>query len=576
MAITETILIPDKAKLVTVAEMHAIERAADAEGHSYAEMMEIAGRAVALSIVERYGESEPSVLILVGPGNNGGDGLVCARHLHQAGINVRVYLWKRSIEAADDYEQHFAKLVDLGIDCIHVDNDADFSTLSFWLNETDILVDSLLGTGANRPIQGHLATLLQTVSTRPDRAGLNRTARPLVVAVDSPSGLNCDTGSIDPHALSADLTVTFACAKYGHFLFPGAAFVGELLIADIGTSPDLTADLQTFVLTEASVSQWLPDRNPYSHKGTFGKVLLAVGSVHYPGAAYLSCAAAGRAGAGLVTGAIPEPVWPIVATKLSEPTWLPLAVGTGDATGAISKAAVPQMGKALSDYNAFVLGCGLGQTEATQQFVAGLLTNASLPATVIDADGLNCLALEKNWQRLLPHRVVLTPHPAEMARLCNLSVQEVVADRWNLARRKAAEWNAVILLKGPYTVIADPSGLLAVLPVATPALATAGTGDILAGTIGGLLAQHVTPFGAACLGAWLHGKAGEQCATEIGPAGVIASDLLALLPHRMNFLRDSVVHEFSAIVIPMERSDEKSPLCEPEIPLPSGHRNDNS
>ncbi len=532
-----TISIPASAKLVTVSEMQAIERAADSGGHSYAEMMEIAGRGVARAIVERYGPTRPTVLVLVGPGNNGGDGLVCARHLRRAGINVRAYLWKRSTDADDDYEQHFAKLVDLGVDCTHADDDTDFSTLSSWLNETDILVDSLLGTGTNRPIQGQLAGLLQSVSTQ-----LEERDRPLIVAVDSPSGLNCDTGAIDPHTLNADLTVTFANAKHGHFLFPGAARIGELIICDIGTSPGLTADLQTFVLTEESVRQWLPERNRDSHKGTFGKVMLAVGSVNYPGAAYLSCAAAGRAGAGLVTGAIPEPVWTTVATKLAEPTWLPLSAGNG----AIDEAALSQVENTLRDYNALVLGCGLGQGEATQRFVAGLLGELSPPATVIDADGLNCLALQERWQDLLPSDVILTPHPAEMARLCNLSVQEVVADRWNLARRKAAEWNAVILLKGPYTVIAEPSGLLAVLPVATPALATAGTGDVLAGTIGGLLAQHVTPFGAACLGAWLHGKAGEQCAEEIGPAGVIASDLIMRLPHRMNHLRGSRIPDIDA------------------------------
>ena len=526
------ISIPDKTKLVTVAEMQTIERAADAGGHSYAELMEIAGGAVAATIMERFGESTPRVIVLAGPGNNGGDGLVCARHLHRSGINVRTYLWKRSTAAEDDYEQHFAKLIDLGVECAHADEDPEFSILASWLDESDVLVDSLLGTGANRPITGQLAALLQTVASR-----LQSTVRPHVVAVDSPSGLNCDTGAIDPHTLDADLTVTFAYAKHGHFIFPGAAHIGELVVADIGTSPDLAADVLTFALNEEIVCQWLPERNRYSHKGTFGKALLAVGSVNYPGAAYLSCAAAGRAGAGLVTGAIPEPIWAMVATKLAEPTWLPLATGDGDAAGTIGEAAMPLLADALPGYNAFVLGCGLGQKATTQRFVERLLAEGSLPATLIDADGLNCLALSHNWERLLPEQVILTPHPAEMARLCKLSVQEVVDNRWELARRKAAEWNAVILLKGPYTVIADPDGQLAVLPVATSALATAGTGDVLAGTIGGLLAQHVTPFGAACLGAWLHGKAGEQCAAEVGPAGVIASDLLARLPHRMNLLR---------------------------------------
>ncbi len=428
------ISIPDKTKLVTVAEMQAIERAADASGHSYAEMMEIAGGTVAATITERFAESTPRVLVLVGPGNNGGDGLVCARHLHQSGIEVRAYLWKRSTAAADDYEQHFARLVDLGVHCAHADDDPEFSTLASWLNQSDVIVDSLLGTGANRPITGQLAALLEQVTTR-----LDDDNRPFVVAVDSPSGLNCDTGTIDPHMLSADLTITFAYAKHGHFLFPGAAHIGELIVVDIGTSPDLAADVQTFVLTEELVRQWLPERNRYSHKGTFGKVLLAVGSVNYPGAAYLACAAAGRVGAGLVTGAVPEPVWATVATKLAEPTWLPLATGDGDAAGTIGAAALPLVADALTGYNAVVLGCGLGRKATTQRFVERLLMEVSLPATLIDADGLNCLALSPDWERLLPEQVILTPHPAEMARLCKLSVQEVVANRWALARRKAAD-----------------------------------------------------------------------------------------------------------------------------------------
>ncbi len=161
-----------------------------------------------------------------------------------------------------------------------------------------------------------------------------------------------------------------------------------------------------------------------------------------------------------------------------------------------------------------------------------------LPPLVVDADGLNNLAKLENWPALLPEQAILTPHPAEMARLCGLSVEEVTANRWDLAREKAQEWGAVVLLKGPYTVIAHPDGRLAVLPIATPALATAGTGDVLAGAITGLLAQGLPPFEAACLGAWIHGRAGELCEQMVGPAGALAGDLLDLLPEAMNELRE--------------------------------------
>jgi NAD(P)H-hydrate epimerase len=530
--------IPPRKKIVTVARIQEIERGTAAAGHSYAAMMEMAGKSVADAILDRLGASFARVVVLAGPGNNGGDGLVCARHLCQAGLDVRVYLWKRRTDPDHDYEHHFAKLVELGAPHARLEDDlaADGtpSTLLAWLDDPDfsvIIVDALLGTGANRPIGGELATLLDAVRTQllpsPSSADVLTPDRPTVVAVDSPSGLNCDTGALDPRTLPADVTVTFANAKRGHYLFPGAGAVGELLVMDIGALPELVADVGVFALDETLVADWLPARDANSHKGSFGKVMAAVGSVNFPGAAYLSCSAAGRVGAGLVTGAVPQPVWPVVAAKLAEPTWLPLPA-TADGRMDAGEAAA-QVAAALSGYDALILGCGLGQSDATRTFVDALLA-ADLPPTVIDADGLNNLARLDDWSARLPDRAILTPHPAEMARLCGLDVGAVVANRWELALEKAAAWDAVVLLKGPYTVIADPDGLLAVLPVATPALATAGTGDVLAGAIGGLLAQGVPPFEAACLGAWVHGQAGLACEAAIGRAGVVAGDLLSRLP----------------------------------------------
>lgn len=535
---------PPRNKIVTVAQMQEIERGTDAAGHSYAAMMEMAGKSVADAILDRLGTSFARVVVLAGPGNNGGDGLVCARYLCQAGIDVRVYLWKRRTDPDHDYEHHFAKLMEMGAPYARLEDDlaADGtpSTLLAWLDDPDfpvIIVDALLGTGANRPIGGELATLLDAVRAvlepAPSSADAFTSAPLTVVAVDSPSGLNCDTGALDPHALRADLTVTFANAKRGHYLFPGAGAVGELLVTDIGALPTLVADVGVFALDDELAAGWLPSRDANSHKGSFGKVMAAVGSVNFPGAAYLSCSAAGRVGAGLVTGAVPQPVWPVVASKLAEATWLPLPA---TAEGRIDAPAAPQVAAALQAYDALILGCGLGQSDATRSFVADLMAT-DLPPTIIDADGLNNLAHLDDWPARLPKQVVLTPHPAEMARLCGLGVRDVVANRWDLALEKAAAWGAVVLLKGPYTVIADPGGLLAVLPVATPALATAGTGDVLAGAIGGLLAQGVPPFEAACLGSWLHGRAGLICEAAIGRAGVVAGDLPPRLPVVIRTLR---------------------------------------
>ncbi len=605
--------IADHTRIVSVAEMQRLEQQTDAVGHSYAAMMEQAGAALAEAIQGSYaGSSTRSVLVLAGPGNNGGDGLVCARHLNDAGHRVRVYLWKRGglQEEEEDDEGHLGKLLARDVQVHSAEEDEDRVQLRAWLDDAEIVVDALLGTGANRPIEGTLADILQQVAGvsrsrlpsarsigREDDSGIGSAASsetngiranrlPVVVAVDVPSGLNADSGAIDPATVAADMTVTFGCAKVGQFKFPGAAALGELVVADIGIPSNLTADMRTFFLTPEQVSVFLPTRSRNSHKGVFGKGMAVVGSVNYPGAAFLSCAAMGRVGAGLVTGAIPQPVWVPVSSGLAEPTWILLSHDLG----VVNEAAAANVISKLGDYDALLVGCGLGQENVTRGFMERLLrrdhrqrTSAlpgafspsgspeveeeqpasdpnwpgdspfgsirrrdqlpaeapPLPPTVIDADGLNQLAQLEDWPSLLPADCVLTPHPAEMARLCGFaSAQEVVDNRWDLARERAAAWQAVILLKGPYTVIATPEGELAVLPVATAALATAGTGDILAGAITGLLAQGLSPFQAACLGAWLHGRAGALCEQKIGSAGAIASDLLPLLPEAMNELRD--------------------------------------
>lgn len=579
--------IPAHLKIVSVDEMRHLEQLSDEAGLSFAEMMENAGEAVANAIADEFPfAGETQVLLLVGPGNNGGDGLVCARYLSEAGYGVRVYLWNRRTDPEHDYEQHFARLISLSAESARNEEDPDLVLLEEWLYEADVLVDALLGTGANRPIEGELAALLDRVSlVRSERLAEEESFR--VVAVDTPSGLNGDSGAVDPHTIAADITVTFAFAKRGHFLFPGADLLGQLIVADIEIDPALAEDVHVFALEPHYVSHLLPVRSRHSHKGTFGKAMAIVGSVNYTGAAYLTLAAMARSGAGLVTGAVPQPVWGPTATALAEPTWILLP----HELGVISENAVNLIYQKLGGYDALLLGPGLGQEETTRNFLRHLLAGEgraarsvlpgsfrrmeegsegerergseaetmgatpfgvlrrtgktavseeipALPPLVIDADGLNILAKLDNWPDLLPEKVILTPHPAEMARLCGIeNVADVTANAWSLAREKAAAWQAVILLKGPYTVIAHPDGRLAVLPVATPALATAGTGDVLAGTITGFLAQGLDPFDAACAGAWVHGRAGELCEDEIGVAGVLASDLLPLLPAVMNELR---------------------------------------
>jgi ADP-dependent NAD(P)H-hydrate dehydratase / NAD(P)H-hydrate epimerase len=526
-------------KVFTVAEMVAAERAADAAGNSYAQMMETAGAAVARAIQERWEVAGKEVLVLVGPGNNGGDGLVAGRYLAEAGAGVAFYLY-RPRDAGED--ENYAAIESMGLFSVTAGHDRQYDVLRLRLRTADILVDALLGTGVDRPIGGELADLMRQVqaglrervegnrfdepalvsvaAVTPDR----RTGRPIVVAVDVPSGLNSDSGALDPLAVSADLTVTFAGPKRGHFIFPGASAVGELVVADIGIGEELepVAAVSLALATAEVARGLLPARPRDGHKGTFGWVLIAAGSAHYWGAPLLCGMGAYRAGAGLVALAVPRAVRPVAAGQLPEATYPPLP-----AEDDMDKATAAYLLATMNRYDALLLGPGLG--EEVHPFVAALLAEAErLPALVIDADGLNILATMENWPQQLPPNTILTPHPGEMARLMGIPMAELKGqDRVTLARQQAEKWGHIVLLKGAFTVVAAPDGRALLLPFATPALSTAGSGDVLAGVIVALLGQGLEPFDAAVLGGYLHGAAGQLAGESVGDAGLLAGDIAA-------------------------------------------------
>jgi NAD(P)H-hydrate epimerase len=557
-------------KLVTVEEMRDLEQRADAAGHSYATMMENAGRAVAEAIQERMQVRSKRVLVLVGPGNNGGDGLVAARYLSKAGAQIICYLWKPrpsddpNLEAAREHNVH----------CLQGEGEANGKMLSKALQNVDLIVDALLGTGVTGLIEGSLKELLdrvrQAVHERrsPVPTGLIRLVpprgggkehglpAPYIVAVDVPSGMHCDTGEVDPATLSADLTVTFAAAKRGQFLFPGSATVGELLAADIGINPELASSIHLEVATTQAVSLLLPARPAYAHKGTFGKAMIVAGSVNYTGAPYLCAAGAARVGTGLVTLAPPQPIHAILASKLTEATYVLLPHNMGVYVPSAVRVLAPR----LEGYTALLLGPGIGQEDETVAFVHELLgltpteqkrhigfqpkaesgaEPAALPPLVIDADGLNAIARAQQWWKSLPANSILTPHPGEMSRLTGVEAKEINEDRIAVAQERAEEWQQVVVLKGAYTVVAAPDGRTMLMPFANPGLATAGTGDVLAGAIVGMLAQGLAPYDAAVCGAYLHGLAGEIAAGRTGAAGVLAGDLLPALPEAIQSLHDT-------------------------------------
>ena len=555
-------------KLFTIAQMVAAEKTADSQNISYAQMMESAGHGLAQAIMARYPVANASILVLVGPGNNGGDGLVAGRYLAEAGADVAFYIFKPRDPASDP---NFAKIQQMGLFSVEASFDQRFRVLRTRLNITDILIDGLLGTGATRPMAGDLAKLMQQIAAGLEdrRTALAMQARPtlinltnfsdrqpsrahlVTVAVDCPSGLNCDTGALDPLALPADLTVTFAGPKRGHFIFPGATAVGDLIVADIGITPEMVAAVPIDVATLELARALLPTRPKDGHKGTFGKILIAAGCDNYRGAPLLAARGAFRAGAGLVALVVPRMLQQAISISLPEATYLtgrpetPNDKMRGEDNGDSQKideailtaVSAQRIHQQATNHAALLIGPGLGDAD---DFITTLFpTDGDAPGipTVIDADALNCLARLDHWWERLPARCVLTPHPAEMARLMGISLTELLGmDRIETAVAQAKKWRQVVLLKGAYTVVATPNGRATLLPFANPVLAVGGSGDVLSGVIAALLGQGLSAYEAARLGGFLHGIAGELSAHD---RSLLAAELADRISEAILWLQGS-------------------------------------
>ena len=507
--------------IVTVEEMRALEAEAGQQyGLTSPTLMENAGKSAAELLAQEIRKERPLIdqefLLLIGPGNNGGDGLVVARYLAQWGGRISLYYWKdqRLVVHGEDVEEH-----------------ATAERLESAIQRSQYILDALLGTGRSRDLPDDMRALLKRISAeREQRTSLR------IVAIDLPSGMNADTGEVDFATLAADLTITLACPKQGFFFFPGRSYIGQLLIGSIGLPPDLEEHLQTEMLTNELGRQLLPRRPLESNKGTFGKVMLLAGSPAYPGSAFLAGSAAARTGAGLITLAVTDQMLPIYASAFHESTFLLLP--TEEET---SIKRVDVIMESLEGYRALLVGPGLGQSPYTREVILHLLERLRAlpekrrPRLVIDADGLNNLSALEHWWTLLPSGTVITPHPGEMGRLCKgQKVSGGGIDRLELARQKVQEWQVTLVLKGACTIIAHASKSGDVHTrlnwKANPALATAGTGDVLAGIIAGLLAQGMQPFDAASIAVYLHASAGEMVSDEIGLAGLLAADLLPKIP----------------------------------------------
>ncbi|MDI6711082.1 MAG: NAD(P)H-hydrate dehydratase [Bacillota bacterium] len=515
-------------RLVTSAEVRDIDRrATDEYGVPGLILMENAGRQVFAAAAETLGgESRLAgklVVVICGRGNNGGDGFVAARHLLLRGVRVKLFLAADPQTVAGDARVNLEIWERFG-QKMYTERDKNFhQALQLTLMQADLVIDALYGTGFKGVLKDRAAKVAEAV---------NASGRP-VIAVDIPSGVDADTGAVRGPAVRAARTVTMGLPKPGLYLYPGAEYTGEITVADISLPPPLLSGGSRFLLTADLVREWLPPRSPQAHKGDFGRVLLVAGSRGMAGAARLAAAGALRAGAGLVTLAVPAGLQPVVAAGLTEAMTLGLPETV---EGSLSLAAYDALAPSTALATVLALGPGLSTHPETVEVVRRLVQETSLPC-VVDADGLNALALGALELRSRKGRapLILTPHPGEMARLVGRPAGEVQADRTGTATRGAAEWNAVVVLKGARTVIAGPDGTTYLNPTGNPGMASGGMGDVLTGIIAGLLAQGLDPLRAAAAGVYLHGRAGDLAVAARGgePRGLLAGDLLAALPYTL-------------------------------------------
>jgi len=515
--------------VVTAAQMREMDRLTIQKyGVPSLTLMERAGEGITKALLARFGRAvKKGVLVVAGKGNNGGDGLVVARLLKKKRIPCEVVILARRSELSPDAAHNLGAYLKLRGRVTEI-AERSLDRLSERIHGKGLLVDAILGTGIKSVVTGLYAEAI---------ALMNACGAP-IVAVDIPSGLDTDTGTPLGVAVQAEMTVVLAYPKLGEVIYPGLNYAGELAVVDIGIDPRAVKEVSPYIdlLEREEVRLLVPLRAPDTHKGTYGHVLVMAGSRGKTGAAILACGAGMRSGAGLVTLAAPRSLNDIFASTLVEVMTEPLANNSAEEMEPLGDA---EWRRLLERKSSLLFGPGIGVNDSTRSALRWLLRNLQIP-WVIDADGLNNLALEIDRLRDAKTPPILTPHPGEMARLINKDTATVNRDRVGTARSFAMQHRCHVVLKGARTVIATLDGKVFINPTGNPGMASGGMGDVLAGISAALSGQGLRPEDAMKLGVYLHGFVGDRAAAEKGQIGLIASDIIEGLPPGMRALSTAV------------------------------------
>ena len=501
-------------KILTASDMKIAESIAVEKGSSYLELMEKAGQGAAQKILGIFAPMKKNVIVLAGKGNNGGDGLVVGRVLHEAGAHVTVlYLMGEELSPLSRANKD---LLDESIPQIALTEAESCREL---LRHADLIVDSVFGTG----FSGELPTLCKEVFAIAN--GQNA----IKVSLDLPSGMDCDNGFFDEESFLPQYTYTFGALKPAHFLKKSAALCGKVELIDIGIDDGIIDSIASAVtvLDHRLAALSLPKRHPDSNKGDYGLAVNIGGSYNMTGAMALSSRAMLRCGAGLVKAVTPSNISKTVAVGMPECIYGPMAYNK---KGTLSVDALPAIKEALQPASAALIGCGMSVNEDTAAILKELAGTLEKPL-VIDADGLNCLSLNPDVLKKAPAPRILTPHIKEMSRLTGLDIETIKKRRFDIALKFAREYNAVLVLKDSNTVIASPDGALYMNVNGNSGLSKGGSGDVLAGMITSFLAQGASPLSAAIAGVYLHALAGDIAAADLTEYAMLPSDIIDSLPY---------------------------------------------